>query len=180
MNRRSLNSICYVFFRHPFGQSPRPTSSSSFNSNTVIQPVCVSDFVSLLKPPIYSIPNSDFQSIAYMTRYRLPTEFTTQKNLRKYSSETGNSVGDVDTNKEVDKINLKFAEAREEIEMALESKETVYFDEEAECARAVVKEVLEMFDGLLARLPESEKAALQRSMGLKIEQLKAELRQLDE
>ncbi|PKI62374.1 hypothetical protein CRG98_017180 [Punica granatum] len=73
-----------------------------------------------------------------------------------------------------------FAEAREEIEMAMESKETVYFDEEAECAKAVVKEVVDLFDGLLAKLPESERAALQRSMGLKIEQLKAELKQLDD
>ena len=83
-------------------------------------------------------------------------------------------------NKEVDSINLKFAEAREEIDMAMESKETVYFNEEAECARAAVKEVLDMFEGLLGKLPESEKAALQRSMGLKIEQLKAELQQLDD
>lgn len=80
----------------------------------------------------------------------------------------------------MDTINLKFAEAREEIEMALESKDTVYFDEEAECARAAVNEVLGMFEGLLAKLPERERGALQRSMGLKIEQLKAELAQLNE
>lgn len=86
----------------------------------------------------------------------------------------------VETDKVVDEINLKFAEAREEIEMALESKETVYFDEEAECARAAVKKVLDMFEGLLAKLPDKEKGALQRSMGLKIEQLKAELAQLNE
>lgn len=80
----------------------------------------------------------------------------------------------------VDTINLKFAEAREEIESAMDSKETVYFDEEAECARDAVKEVLDMYDGLLAKLPEKEKMGIQRSMGLKIEQLKAELEQLDE
>lgn len=80
----------------------------------------------------------------------------------------------------MDTINLKFAEAREEIEMAMESKETVYFNEEAECARAAVKEVLDRFERLLAKLPESQRAALQRSMGLKIEQLKAELQQLNE
>lgn len=92
------------------------------------------------------------------------------------------SVGEIatDHSKEVDEINLKFAEAREEIEAALESKETVYFDEEAECAREAVKVVLDMFEGLLARLPEKERTALQRSMGLKIEQLKAELKQLDD
>lgn len=93
------------------------------------------------------------------------------QNLRLYSAET---------DKEVDRINLKFAEAREEIESALESKETVYFDEEAECARAAVQEVLSLYEGLLAKLPEDEKGAIQRSMGLKIEQLKAELAQLDE
>ncbi len=64
--------------------------------------------------------------------------------------------------------------------MAMESKETVYFDEEAECARVAVKEVLDMFEGLLAKLSETQRAALQRSMGLKIEQLKAELQQLNE
>ncbi|PWA65512.1 hypothetical protein CTI12_AA239940 [Artemisia annua] len=52
-----------------------------------------------------------------------------------------------ETDKIVDEINTKFAEAREEIEMAMESKETVYFNEEAECARAVVKDVLDMYDG---------------------------------
>lgn len=93
------------------------------------------------------------------------------QNLRLYS---------VETDREVDKINLKFAEAREEIESAMESKETVYFDEEAECARAAVKEVLDLYEGLLAKLPDNEKAAIQRSMGLKIEQLKAELEQLNE
>ncbi|KAI3760832.1 hypothetical protein L1987_51231 [Smallanthus sonchifolius] len=86
----------------------------------------------------------------------------------------------VETDKVVDEINLKFAEAREEIEMAMESKETVYFNEEAECARAVVKQVLEMYEGLLEKLPEKERGGIQRSMGLKIEQLKAELEQLNE
>nr|XP_043637216.1 embryogenesis-like protein [Erigeron canadensis] len=85
-----------------------------------------------------------------------------------------------ETDKVVDEINMKFAEAREEIEMAMESKETVYFNEEAECARAVVKDVLDLYDGLLSKLPEKERGVIQRSMGLKIEQLKAELEQLNE
>ncbi|CAN6938205.1 unnamed protein product [Brassica oleracea] len=85
-----------------------------------------------------------------------------------------------DVNKVVDEINLKFAEAREEIEMAMDAKETVYFNEEAECARAAVAEVMEMFEGLLGKVTEEEKSSLQRSMGLKMEQLKAELQQLNE
>ncbi|KAF8064647.1 hypothetical protein HT031_003448 [Scenedesmus sp. PABB004] len=81
---------------------------------------------------------------------------------------------------EVDLINEKFAEAREEIEMARDDAETVYFNESAELARNVVGEVLERWGGLLASLPDEEAAKLQRSMGLKIEQLKAELKELDE
>ncbi|KAJ0241102.1 F141 protein [Hirschfeldia incana] len=95
---------------------------------------------------------------------------------RRFS--TGDSPPDV--NKVVDEINLKFAEAREEIEMAMDAKETVYFNEEAECARAAVAEVMEMFEGLLGKVTEKEKSSLQRSMGLKMEQLKAELQQLNE
>jgi len=90
------------------------------------------------------------------------------------------SVNQEEQNKIVDAINTKFAEAREEIELAMESKETVYFDEEAESARAAVKVVLDAYDGLIARLDESERGALQRSMGLKMEQLKAELQQLND
>ncbi|WOK97025.1 hypothetical protein Cni_G05733 [Canna indica] len=88
--------------------------------------------------------------------------------------------GAPDYSKEVDEINFKFAEAREEIEAAMESKETIYFNEEAECAREAVKTVLDLFEELLARLPNNDRTALQRSMGLKIEQLKAELKQLDD
>lgn len=83
-------------------------------------------------------------------------------------------------NEIIEEINSKFAEAREEIELAAESKETVYFNEEVETAKKAVNEVLALFNGLLARLPESERGALQRSMGLKMEQLKAEVAQLDE
>ncbi|XP_040380434.1 uncharacterized protein LOC121054519 isoform X2 [Oryza brachyantha] len=67
-----------------------------------------------------------------------------------------------DYGKDVDEVNRKFAEAREEIEAAMDSKETVYFD------------------ALLERLPPADADSLRRSMGLKMEQLKAELNQLDE
>lgn len=80
---------------------------------------------------------------------------------------------------EIDEINSKFAEAREEIELALESKETVYFDEEARTARDAVQLVLDKYKALLERLPDLDKGSLQRSMGLKMEQLKAELEQLN-
>lgn len=80
----------------------------------------------------------------------------------------------------IDEINIKFAEAREEIEAAMDSKETVYFNEEAECAKNAVKEVLDLLQKLMEKLTDEEKGAVMRSMGLKMEQLKAELNQLDE
>lgn len=83
-------------------------------------------------------------------------------------------------NEIVEEINSKFADAREEIELAAESKETVYFNDEAENAKTAVKVVLDLYNGLLNRLSESERGSLQRSMGLKMEQLKAELAQLNE
>uniref|UniRef100_A0A7N0UAL0 Late embryogenesis abundant protein n=1 Tax=Kalanchoe fedtschenkoi TaxID=63787 RepID=A0A7N0UAL0_KALFE len=122
--------------------------------------------ISSPEPKPYIIPNSDALSCFASQRY--------------YSGGESKPTGAVDVNKAVDEINLKFMEAREDIELALESKETVYFDEEAEVARDAVKEVLDMFQGLLGRLGEDEKSALQRSMGMKIEQLKAELEQLND
>ncbi|TKY51461.1 hypothetical protein E2542_SST22977 [Spatholobus suberectus] len=152
MNRRAKLSLFNSFFRirHPFRQSP----------------------IAPFTPPTHVASTAKFHSFSIIPS----THFAIRPNPRSFSG----GSGALDHTKEVDTINLKFAEAREEIEMALESKDTVYFDEEAECARTAVNEVVGMFEGLLARLPERERAALQRSMGLKIEQLKAELRQLDD
>ncbi|KAL4651693.1 hypothetical protein ACB092_01G179600 [Castanea dentata] len=80
--------------------------------------------------------------------------------IRKYSFESNESVEELDCNKEVIMINHKFAEAREEIDIAMEK--------------------CDMFEGILAKLPESQRVELQRLAGLKIEMLKAELHQLDD
>ncbi|CAM8936429.1 unnamed protein product [Rhodiola kirilowii] len=121
-------------------------------------------------------------SIASPKPYYVPSDSNALSCLvnRRFHSGGESNPTSAEVNKAVDEINSKFVEAREEIELALESKETVYFNEEAEAARVAVKEVLDMFQGLLGRLREDEKAAMQRSMGLKIEQLKAELEQLNE
>lgn len=168
MANRSLFSLYKFLFRHPFQSSAKPTSPFLFKS--------LSPFQTLLVPN--SIPSPRHASFRFPIFQTSQAQHPICLNLRKYSSES--PASELDVNKEVDSINLKFAEAREEIEMAMESKETVYFNEEAECARAAVKEVLDMFEGLLGKLPEAKKASLQRSMGLKIEQLKAELQQLDD
>ncbi|XP_021284028.1 uncharacterized protein LOC110416367 [Herrania umbratica] len=173
MPYRSKISHYKFLLRHPFQSSPKPASPLTINSLSPV-PTKLVNSVPFPKPLFFHSKPNLFQYPIFQTSQ---TQHPTHQNLRKYSNE---SASGLDVNKEVDSINLKFAEAREEIEMAMESKETVYFNEEAECARAAVQEVLNMFEGLLGKLPESEKSALQRSMGLKIEQLKAELQQLDD
>ncbi len=73
---------------------------------------------------------------------------------------------------DVETINEKFTEARDELEYAKEEVGTVYYNEAAQEARAVVEATLSMFSGLLDKLQEDEKQKLQRSMGMKMEQLK--------
>eukprot|EP00803_Ostreobium_quekettii_P005616 evm.model.scf_375EXC.6 EVM.evm.TU.scf_375EXC.6 scf_375EXC:69785-71834(-) len=80
---------------------------------------------------------------------------------------------------EEDKINDLFAEAREEIEDARDEADTVYYEESLQAARTSVEEVLSRWNKLLSEKGEQERARLQRSMGLKIEQLKAELDQVE-
>lgn len=157
-HRSSISLYKTLLSRYPFRSSSKPINLFS------LKPLST-----LSNQPILNPNKNHF--FTEKTSLTPSIHFKNSINLRQYS---------VDTDKVVDEINLKFAEAREEIEMALESKETVYFDEEAECARAAVKEVLDLFEGLLAKLPDKEKGVVQRSMGLKIEQLKAELAQLNE
>lgn len=64
--------------------------------------------------------------------------------------------------------------------MAREDADTVYFNESTETARKIVAELLLKWQKLLSTLPEEDRSKLQRAMGLKIEQLKAELKGLEE
>ena len=72
-----------------------------------------------------------------------------------------------------------FVEAREEISYAQEDAGTTYFNDSYEDAKGLVDKVLLEWDSLLTGLEEIERGKVQRSMGLKMEQLKAELQQLD-
>lgn len=80
---------------------------------------------------------------------------------------------------QIDELNDKFVEARDEIEYAQEDAETTYFNESHKLARESVGIVTTMYKDILADLSEADKGKLQRSMGMKMEQLKAELGQLD-
>lgn len=73
----------------------------------------------------------------------------------------------------LDEINDMFAEAREELEMAREDKESTYFDESFDEAKRLVDATLGLFKALIDASPEDEKRKLMRSMGMKMEQLRA-------
>ncbi|GAX78325.1 hypothetical protein CEUSTIGMA_g5767.t1 [Chlamydomonas eustigma] len=91
---------------------------------------------------------------------------------RSYSSSA------IDYEREVEDINNMFVEARDEIEYALEDSDTVYFNESVDEAKRSVDKCLEKWRALVESLPEAEAQRLQRSMGLKMEQLKAEFEEL--
>ena len=63
--------------------------------------------------------------------------------------------------------------------VSLQDAGTVYFNESADGAKQLVGETLDRWYKLLESLPSEEKQSLVRSMGLKMEQLKAEVAELD-
>lgn len=73
---------------------------------------------------------------------------------------------------QIDDINAAFVLAREEIEYAQEDAESTYFNESYQTAKSAVDKVLGDFSAVLQRLDPPEREKLQRSMGLKMEQLK--------
>ncbi|CAM9244781.1 unnamed protein product [Choristocarpus tenellus] len=75
----------------------------------------------------------------------------------------------------MDDFNDLFVTAREEIDFASESRETTYFNEEADAAKEAVEEAVNMFEGFLAEVDEDKRQEIMRGSGLKVEQLKAEL-----
>lgn len=81
---------------------------------------------------------------------------------------------------ELDEINDLFSQARDEIQFAQGDAGTTYFNESYDDAKSMVDDCVLKFNNLLSRLSDEEKGKVQRAMGLKIEQLKAELSVLDE
>jgi hypothetical protein len=84
---------------------------------------------------------------------------------------------DSEIHKRLDGFQELFVEARLCIEDLADSAETVYFDEDAEAARQAVDAAVREFDRLLDDLVDKDqKNKILRSNGLKVEQLKGELK----
>jgi len=69
-----------------------------------------------------------------------------------------------------------FVEARLCIEDAVDAHDTTYFDEDAKEAQRAVDEALDSFQELLDACNEEQRGEVQRGNGLKVEQLKEELK----
>ncbi|KAJ3160655.1 hypothetical protein HDU86_000414 [Geranomyces michiganensis] len=91
--------------------------------------------------------------------------------LRQYSTTPA-----VDVDKEISAIAEMFTIAREELEYVTESKGTTYYNDDKEAAQQAVEETIAAYESLKARLPSDvERGDLQRRLGLRILELKAQL-----
>ena len=75
---------------------------------------------------------------------------------------------------QIDILNDKFVEARDEIEYAEEDAETTYFNESHKAAKDAVGETMQLYQQVLNDLSDDDRGKLQRSMGMKMEQLKVQ------
>jgi len=98
------------------------------------------------------------------------------------SSSSSPAAGDGETpslDARLDAVNRLFSSAREDLEDAQEDEGTVHFEESFNAAYKGVHDTLEAFENVLASLGEEQRGSVRRSMGLKMEQLKAELAALE-
>ncbi|RUS89726.1 hypothetical protein EGW08_002544 [Elysia chlorotica] len=79
-----------------------------------------------------------------------------------------------DMKKAMDQLTEQFMEARELIEDARESMETVYFSDDMAEAQEAVTTTLDQYQKLLSQLSESQRQEVLRTIGLRMEELKAQ------
>ncbi|XP_037793166.1 uncharacterized protein LOC119588595 [Penaeus monodon] len=91
------------------------------------------------------------------------------------SFSTDGSLTQQEIKREVDNISEKFTEAMELMNDARSSAGTVYFSEDMEDTTAQVQETLQDYHSLLERLTEKQKKQVIQSIGLKMEELKAQM-----
>ncbi|XP_052774251.1 uncharacterized protein LOC128212895 [Mya arenaria] len=82
--------------------------------------------------------------------------------------------------KSMESLTDKFAEARELLGDARESQGTVYFSEDLEEAQAAVNETLAEYRDLLDRLSDKQRQELISTLGLRMEELRAQQAAIEE
>lgn len=88
------------------------------------------------------------------------------------------TLSDDEVKKHVEDISEKFKEAMELLDDARSSAGTVYFSDDMVDAEDAIREVLADYDGLMKKMNESQRRTVVRTIGLKIEELKAQVQML--
>lgn len=97
-----------------------------------------------------------------------------------YSSGSSSEITDAAVKRAVDDISEKFSEAMELMNDARSSFGTVYFSEDVMDTQAQVEETLEDYKNLLSKLNEKQRRTVIQSIGLKMEELKAQMALIDD
>lgn len=97
-----------------------------------------------------------------------------------YNNVTLFALSEQEIKKYMDGISDKFGEAMELLSDARSSMGTVYFSDDMTDAEAVIDEVLTEYESLLKLLTDSQSKDVTRAIGLKMEELKAQLQLLKE
>ena len=141
----------------------------------------------------FLIQNETKPVVCLHTKEDIMLRTTVSRLLRRNAGTTNNAVlglggnikrRNISTEEQMkleQEINATFAEAREEIEAAMESVGTTYFNDDAEIAKELTRDCVAKYEELLTKCEgdAGRKEKIQRSMGLKIEQLKAECNLID-
>ncbi|XP_046404009.1 embryogenesis-like protein [Ischnura elegans] len=90
------------------------------------------------------------------------------------------SLSDLEIKNHMNGITDKFTEAMELLSDAASSKGTVYFSEDMTDAEALIEDVLKDYQHFLGLLSDEQSKIVVRSIGLKMEELKAQLQMLKE
>lgn len=101
------------------------------------------------------------------------------KEFSTSSTEPG-IITEKELKREIDDLTDKFMETRELLEDAMESKDTVYFNDDLKDAKEAVQETLSHFEDLMAKLSEEQERNVRRTIGLKMEELRAQEMMIDD
>ncbi|XP_011661834.1 uncharacterized protein LOC105437211 [Strongylocentrotus purpuratus] len=96
------------------------------------------------------------------------------------TSSTEPGITEKELKREIDDLTDKFMETRELLEDAMESKDTVYFNDDLKDAKEAVQETLSQFEDLMAKLSEEQERNVRRTIGLKMEELRAQEMMIDD
>uniref|UniRef100_K1P8X5 Uncharacterized protein n=1 Tax=Magallana gigas TaxID=29159 RepID=K1P8X5_MAGGI len=89
-------------------------------------------------------------------------------------------MNDLDVKKRTEELTDSFMEARELMQDARESMNTVYFSEDMQEAAEAVSQTIQMYEKLLNELDENQKKDVVRTIGLKMAELKAQQAAMEE